>query len=255
MRYGSLFSGAGLGDFGFEMAGFEVAWQVENNEYCQKILDLRWPNVKKYKNIKEINPEQLERVDLITGGFPCQPFSNAGKRNGENDNRNLWPEMLRIIRSVKPKFVVAENVFGIIDLYLDRVLADLENEGYTCWPFVFSTASFGGPIPRQRLWIVAISNSSGLLCGEIGKYADENRHNALCNTGENSIGLEGMFWPNSEYRKCPDGRKRMFKPGIVGVVDGDSNTMDRLKALGNGQTPCSTYAIGKIISELSAERE
>jgi DNA (cytosine-5)-methyltransferase 1 len=110
MKVGSLFSGGGLGDFGFMAAGFEIAWQCEIDDYCQKILALRYPESKKYRDIKTLKGDELERVDVITGGFPCQPFSTAGKRRGTDDNRHLWPEMFRIIRECRPRWVIADGI-------------------------------------------------------------------------------------------------------------------------------------------------
>lgn len=104
MKIGSLFSGGGLGDFGFMAAGMEISWQCEIDEYCQKILALRYPESKKYRDIKILKGEELEKVDIITGGFPCQPFSNAGSKMGKSDDRHLWPQMFRIIQEVKPSW-------------------------------------------------------------------------------------------------------------------------------------------------------
>ena len=108
MKLGNLFSGGGLGDFGFMAAGMEIAWQCEIDEYCQKILSLRYPESKKYRDIKTLKGDELEKVDIITGGFPCQPFSVAGRQMGERDNRNLWPEMCRVISETKPTWVICE---------------------------------------------------------------------------------------------------------------------------------------------------
>jgi len=155
MKIGSLFSGGGLGDLGFEMAGFKLAFQIEINEYCNKILERRWPNVRRFQDIKKVKPEELEKIDVITGGFPCQPFSLAGKRRGKEDDRNLWPEMRRIIRGTKPRWVVAENVPGIVGIMLDEVLSDLEAEGYETIPIIFPAHALGAPHKRDRLWIVA----------------------------------------------------------------------------------------------------
>lgn len=158
MKLGSLFSGGGLGDFGFMAAGMEVAWQCEIDDYCQKILELRYPESKKYRDIKQLKGGELEPVDIITGGFPCQPFSVAGKQKGKEDNRYLWPEMLRVIDECRPRWVVGENVPGIINLALDTVCADLEAKGYEVWPIVFPSHAVGAWHKRDRLWLVAYRN-------------------------------------------------------------------------------------------------
>ena len=115
-------------DLGLDRAGMECAWQVEIDEYCLKVLEKHWPDVPKYKDVKDVGKENLKTVDLIAGGFPCQPHSVAGKRKGAEDDRNLWPEFIRIIRDLKPRFVLGENVPGIVTTYLDTVLSDLEGE-------------------------------------------------------------------------------------------------------------------------------
>jgi len=154
LRVGSLFSGGGLGDLGFMMADCEIVFQVEIDEYCQKILNLRWPNVPKWKDIRAVKGSELPKCDIITGGFPCQPFSVAGKQMGEKDDRHLWPEMFRIISEVRPAWVVGENVSGFINMGLDPVLSDLEGIGYETTTFVFPAHALGAPHRRERVWIV-----------------------------------------------------------------------------------------------------
>jgi len=114
--FGSLFTGIGGIDLGLERAGWECKWQVEIDEFCQKILAKHWPNVPKFGDVRQIKEGQLEHVDLIAGGFPCQPVSTAGKRKGREDERWLWPEMARIVRMVRPRFVLVENVPGILSV-------------------------------------------------------------------------------------------------------------------------------------------
>jgi len=154
MRFGSLFSGIGGLDLGLERAGMSCAWQVEIEPYCLKVLEKHWPEVKRYGNVKEIDWSQVEPVDLICGGFPCQPFSVAGKRKGVADERNLWPEMLRAVTGVRPCWVLGENVPGL-GSYLDTICSDLEGEGYEVLPLEIPAAAFGAPHLRYRLFIVA----------------------------------------------------------------------------------------------------
>lgn len=161
MKLGSLFSGGGLGDFGFMAAGMEIAWQCEIDEYCQKILALRYPESKKYCDIKTLKGAELEPIDILTGGFPCQPFSVAGKQKGKEDNRYLWPEMLRVIKECRPRWVIGENVPGIINMALDTVCSDLEAEGYEVWPIVFPSHALGAWHKRDRLWLVCHAKHDG----------------------------------------------------------------------------------------------
>ena len=160
MKHGSLFSGIGGFDIAAEWVGWENVFQVEIDDFCTKVLEKHWPNVQRFRDIKEFNGKQWRgRVDIISGGFPCQPFSQAGKRKGQADDRYLWPEMLRVISEAKPSFVVGENVAGLISMEngktLDRILSDLENEGYTTEQFIIPACGVGAWHRRDRIWIIA----------------------------------------------------------------------------------------------------
>ena len=156
-----LFSGIGGFSRGFEATNFfETISFVENEPYCQAVLKHHWPEVPVLGDIKNVKAEDLPtRPDVICGGFPCQPFSQAGKQQAQDDARHLWPEMFRLIRECRPTWVVGENVAGLIRLGLDEVLADLESEGYSTRTFNIPACSVGAPHLRQRLWIVAHSDS------------------------------------------------------------------------------------------------
>lgn len=160
MKFISLFAGIGGFDLGFERAGMECVAQVEIDPFCQKVLAKHWPDVPRYGDIRDVGKHNLPTAELICGGFPCQPFSNAGKRRGKKDDRYLWPEMLRVVAELKPKWFVGENVPGIINLALDTVLSDLENEGYTCETFIVPACAVNAPHRRDRVWIVGNSENS-----------------------------------------------------------------------------------------------
>ncbi len=172
MRFGSLFSGIGGFDLGLERAGMECAWQVEIDEYCLKVLAKHWPSVSRYTDVRECGRDNLEPVDLICGGFPCQPYSVAGKRRGAADDRNLWPEFLRIVRELRPAWIVGENVPGIVPMYLDTVLSDLEGEAYTCWTFNIPACAFDAPHRRERIFVVGYTES--YLRGTSGDYRSKS---------------------------------------------------------------------------------
>jgi DNA-cytosine methyltransferase len=158
MNHGSLFSGIGGFDLASEWVGWNNVFQVEIDPFCQKILTKHFPNATRYRDIKEFDGTRYRgTVDIISGGFPCQPFSVAGKQRGNSDDRYLWPEMLRVIREVQPTWVVGENVSGIIKLALDQVLSDLENEGYACQTFLIPACGKNAPHRRERIWVVAYS--------------------------------------------------------------------------------------------------
>lgn len=155
LTVGSLFAGIGGFDFGLEKAGFEIKWQVELDDKCSDLLKKRFPKAKQYKDVKECGKQNLESVDLICGGFPCQPFSVAGKQDGSEDDRHLWPEMFRIIQELKPRWVIGENVTGIIKMALDDCLFDLESAGYTVQTFIIPACGAEAHHRRDRIWIVA----------------------------------------------------------------------------------------------------
>jgi DNA (cytosine-5)-methyltransferase 1 len=166
MRHLDLFSGIG----GFALAVDHV-WYEEKNEhtfceidqFCQAVLKKHWPTARTYSDIREL---KLHRgtADIITGGFPCQPFSSAGARRGTEDDRHLWPEMLRVIRDVSPRWVVGENVRGLTNwsggLVFDEVQSDLESAGYEVLPFLLPAIAVNAPHRRDRIWIVAHAKDS-----------------------------------------------------------------------------------------------
>ena len=139
MTHGSLFSGIGGFDLAAEWAGIKNVFTVENDEFCNKVLEKNFPNTKKHGNIYEFDGTKYRgQIDIISGGFPCQPFSLAGQRKGTEDDRHLWPEMLRIIREANPEWVIGENVAGILSvdggMVIEQVLLDLEDAGYEVMP-------------------------------------------------------------------------------------------------------------------------
>jgi DNA (cytosine-5)-methyltransferase 1 len=164
MRHGSLFSGIGGFDLASEWMGWENVFHCEWNEFGQKVLNYYWPKAISYHDITKTD-FSIHRgtIDIITGGFPCQPYSMAGKRKGKEDERHLWPSMLRAIREIQPTWVVGENVLGLVNwdggLVFHEVQADLEAEGYEVQPYVLPAASVNAPHLRQRVFFVAYSKS------------------------------------------------------------------------------------------------
>ena len=176
MRHGSLFSGIGGFDLAAEWAGFENVFQVEIDNYCQKVLAKNFPYVKRYKDIKEFDGTQYRgAIDIVSGGFPCQPFSVAGKQKGAEDDRNLWPEMFRVIKEIGPSWVVGENVANIINFVeFEHILTDLECEGYEVQTFIIPALAVDAKHRRNRIWIVAYNDEfyndrSGLRTTEISQ--------------------------------------------------------------------------------------
>jgi len=157
-----LFSGIGGFARGLEATDFfETSCFIENEPYCQAVLRYHWPDIPVLGDIRDVRRPDLPEPDpdVICGGFPCQPFSVAGKQDAQSDSRHLWPEMFRLIRECRPPWVIGENVAGIINLGLDEVLADLEGEGYATRTFNIPACAVGAPHIRQRIWIVAHADS------------------------------------------------------------------------------------------------
>ena len=203
----SLFSGIGGLDLAAEMAGIKTVGQCEWADFQTKILEKHWPSVPRWRDIRTLTGDSfyertgLRTVDIISGGFPCQPFSQAGKHKGVGDDRYLWPEMLRVIRELRPTWVIGENVPGIINLALDEVLSDLDNEGYTAQPFIVPACGVDAPHRRERVVILAYANGKQL--GRVwaqsnpkkdaGKGLDHGRR-----TDEPSVGKLGKDRPEAD---------------------------------------------------------
>lgn len=166
MTHASLFSGIGGFDLAAEWAGWTNLFNCEIDPFCQRVLKHHFPNAEQYTDIRSTDFTLWRgRIDVLTGGFPCQPFSVAGKRKGTDDERHLWPEMLRAIREIRPRWIVGENVGGILSwsggLVFEQVCADLETEGYEVQPLVLPAAGVGAPHRRDRVWFVAHRADAG----------------------------------------------------------------------------------------------
>ena len=181
LKHLDLFSGIGGFSLGLESAGLvETVAFCDFDKYCQKVLKKNFPGVPVYGDVKELNHDKLkadgiDQIDIITGGYPCQPFSVAGRKKGEEDPRHVWPEMFRLIRELRPTWVIGENVGGHIKLGLDSVLENLESEGYSARTFSISASSIGANHKRERVWIVAHSNEMQrqFLCGQKSEQRQE----------------------------------------------------------------------------------
>ena len=171
MKVLDLFSGIGGFALGLERAGMETAAFCEYDEKARLVLNKHWPDVQMYNDVRTLTGEQLEKdgitdIGLICGGYPCQPFSVAGKRQGKADDRHLWPEFFRLIQEIRPTWIIAENVAGHINMGLKDVLADLESEGYNVQTFLIPACAVDAFHRRDRVWIVAHSNAK---CGASAK--------------------------------------------------------------------------------------
>ena len=178
MKHLDLFSGIGGFALGLQKVGFETVAFCDIEKYCQHLLKQKWNGIKIYSDVREITKEKfkadgIESPEIITGGFPCQPFSVAGSRKGTDDNRHLWPEMFRIIKEFKPRWIIGENVRGLINIQdgmvFETVCTDLESEGYEVQTFNIPAVGVGAPHKRERIWIVANSR-----CSIRGKQSSRN---------------------------------------------------------------------------------
>ncbi len=231
--FGSLFAGIGGIDLGLERAGMICRWQVEVDPFRQAVLAKHW-DVPRYSDIREVDFEQVEKVNLIAGGFPCQPVSTAGKMLAQDDPRWLWPEFARAIRTLRPNFVLVENVPGLLVRGVGDVLGDLAACGYDAEWQMLPAAAFGAPHIRQRLWIVAYTHT---WRRKVYSYIPE---------GEAIIFSRRYTPPTREE----DRRKNWWstEPALVRVVHGFPGRVDRrIMALGDAAVPHVVEWVGRQI--------
>jgi len=192
MRHGSLFSGIGGFDLAAQWMGWENVFHCEWNPFGQKVLHHYWPNAEQFTDITKSDfTKYANKIDILTGGFPCQPYSMAGKRLGKEDDRHLWPEMLRAIREIQPMYIVGENVLGLTNwnggMVFDEVQADLENQGYEVLPFLLPACAVNAPHRRDRIWFVA-------------KDTNENGYRSKQRKEESSFGQFGNIGARDNER-------------------------------------------------------
>lgn len=203
MNHGSLFSGIGGFDLAAEWMGWQNLFNCEWEEFPRKVLKHHFPNAKQYGDIKEFDAATYAgRIDILTGGFPCQPYSSAGKRKGKEDERHLWPEMLRVIRECSPRWVVGENVRGLVNwnggLVFEEVCADLEAYGYSVQPFVLPACAVNAPHRRDRVWFVAHRNTDGEKRRSAKREVQKGQNT---DTAGNSEQLRRFVAPDTDSRR------------------------------------------------------
>ncbi len=271
MRAIDLFSGIG----GFALAGkwvwgedYEIVAFCEIDKFCQKVLRKNFGDVPIYEDIKTLNGKELTGIDLLTGGFPCQPYSVAGKRKGKEDDRALWPEMLRVIQEVKPRWVIGENVAGFVNMGLDESISDLENEGYEVQTFIIPACAVNAPHRRDRVWIVAHrkgtgagSDKGGIRDFPIGENRGQTTDSHAPDTGNpglqgseetGNISIDRTESRNELTGRCSGWQEPWLEVAtrLCRVDDGVSNRVDRLKSLGNAIVPQVVYEIMKAIKNI-----
>ena len=261
-----LFSGIGGFARGLEATGhFRTTCFVEQDPFCQAVLKHHWPDVPILDDIR--NAESFDfpdaRPDLVCGGFPCQPFSQAGRQLAQDDPRHLWPEMLRIIRELRPTWVVGENVVGLIKLGLDEVLTDLEGEGYATRTFNIPACATGAPHLRQRVWVVAHADSESEPDGTFDGNAGQRQLGFGFVADSKHQRYEERMQPKAISTKSSERKSRMehwsggkgyrpedhwlSEPAVGRLVDGLPNRVSQLRALGNSIVPQIAQEIGQAI--------
>lgn len=273
-----LFSGIG----GFALAakwnGYKTIGFCEQDKFCQAILKKHWPEVPIIEDIRQVRGNLYPKISLLTGGFPCQPFSVAGERRGKDDNRYLWPEMLRVIRETKPDWIIGENVAGIVNMALDQVHSDLEAEDYEVETIIIPACSVDASHRRDRCWIVAHSSRKQLeecfnLGGKAGTHSEPTGSDQGVSGAEHvadSIeqGREGWIQgrKNTE-RQSVEGhvgcgstaygqsRKAVWlpEPSMGRLAHGVPNRVARLKSLGNAIVPQVAGEIIRCINQITGE--
>jgi DNA (cytosine-5)-methyltransferase 1 len=263
MTHGSLFSGIGGFDLAAEWMGWENKFHCEWNPFGQKVLKHYWPEAESFTDITKSNFEKYAgTIDVLSGGFPCQPYSTAGKRLGKADERHLWPEMLRAIREIKPTYIVGENVRGLLNwnggMVFEEVCAQLEDIGYQVAPFVIPACGVGAPHRRERIFIVAYSDSNGQhqRNGNYEINTSKSRINAQRNVKQ-SIG-DGFVTNGDSI-----GQKSWENfPTVAPICNGNDGISDRLDGItfykwrsesikggGNAICPQVAYQIFKTIQK------
>jgi DNA (cytosine-5)-methyltransferase 1 len=269
----SLFSGIGGLDLAAEWAGFTTVGQCEWADYPTKVLEKHWPDVPRWRDIRDLSADDfrrrtgIDRPTIISGGFPCQPFSVAGKQKGKGDDRYLWPEMLRVIRELAPRWVVGENVPGILRIAADDVCADLERLGYEVGIFDFEAAAVGAPHRRERIAFVA-SQKQSMAGNAYGKYDGAVKRVEGWSAYANRV-CEVVAYANQSNGQAR-GADRLgngeqagasscagwwtTEPDVGRVAHGVPARVDRLKCLGNAVVPQQFYPIFKAMAEVKMEQ-
>ncbi len=271
----SLFSGIGGLDLAAEWAGFTTVGQCEFADYPTKVLEKHWPDVPRWRDVRTLTKESfyertgLRTVDVLSGGFPCQPFSVAGKQKGKGDDRYLWPEMLRVITELRPRCVVGENVPGIIRIAAGQVVKDLERAGYHVIVFNFEAAAVGAWHRRSRVFFTGLADVADAACervqGRVAICASESEKGSG-QMQSDAGGSNGSDACNTVRAGLPDRAAETVRkqgpreqpqrsdwwaaePDVGRVAHGIPARVDRLKCLGNAVVPQQAYPIFKALME------
>ena len=275
MKVLDLFSGIGGFSLGLEWAGMETVAMCEKDKFCRQVLAKHWPDITIHEDIRDLDGKDYKgSIDVVCGGFPCQPFSVAGKQLGKADDRHLWPEMLRVIKESAPAWVIGENVSGFVRMALDDVCSDLEGEGYRVQSFVIPACAVEAHHRRDRCWVVAYSDKNDRRRRD--STISQERHTWM----EHRSGGQGQplggsdsdvaYSESERVQRLRSGREQKpyaygpalvplcegegfgstyweTEPDVDRVVDGVPNRVDRIRSLGNAVVPQLVQRIGEMI--------
>ena len=263
MRHGSLFSGIGGFDLAAEWMGWENVFHCEWMEFPRKVLDFYWPDADSHIDICKTDfTKYANKIDILTGGFPCQPYSGAGKRLGTEDERHLWPEMLRTIQEIKPRWVVGENVLGLVDwnngLVFQEVCLDLETEGYEVQPFILPASGKGAPHQRYRVWFVAYLHKVSRQQLGISETKNSQQWNKKIGS-KNRQFVQLVFDGNTFAEQWERGQRITSEPPMVSESYGFPNKLDGItfskwaeqsnESYGNAIVPQVAHTIFQTIEQ------
>ncbi len=267
LTHGSLFSGIGGFDLAAHWSGIPTRWQVEKEPYCRQILRQHFPGTPLFEDVTQVGKKELSPVSIISGGFPCQPFSFAGKRKGQSDGRYLWPEMLRIIETMRPDYVIGENVPGIITLALDEVLASLESAGYHSETFVLPACGIGAWHKRDRVWVISYRKDR---CNaktrkqrnsywrtveqqiELLSYSGSRPDEASGAFGESGYTEKMTTWETAQPFDGYFPSIWQSEPNVARTAPEAPQRVNRIKGLGNAIVPQMAYLIFQSILEIES---
>jgi len=248
MKLGSLFTGIGGLDLGLERAGHDIRWQVEIDPSCRQVLETHWPGIPRYDDVRNVSGSTLEAVDIICGGFPCQPVSVSGKRQGTSDPRWLWPEFARLVGEIRPQYVIVENVPALTSQGGAEVVADLATLGYNPQWHHLPAGAFGTPHLRWRFYLVAYTGSPP---AQLANPASGQKW--IEPIPLQPEGLQPKDWEvDAEGSVASPLLARWQKvvgypapqPWVQGMDDGPTTRMDREKQIGNAVVPQVAELIG-----------
>ena len=236
LTFGSLFAGIGGFDLGFERAGMVCKWQVEIDDYANRVLRKHWPDVRRWPDVRTWPQSDTERVDIICGGFPCQDISYAGRGAGiQGERSGLFFEAVRVVRELQPRVVVLENVAALLTRGLDRVLGTLATIGYDAEWHCIPAAAIGAPHIRDRVFVLAYSQNTYVsqMCA---------KDSGICTQ-----------WAKRKFGRadglCQGDGRWASESGLVRVVDGVPAQVDRLRGLGNAVVPQVAEYVGRMVVE------